>query len=150
MRKINGAWMMAVAAALAFAACSSTRTLMSSGGTGQTWTMSAGPKVPGAEGKVRAAAGGDGNQTVDVEVKHLTPANLIYKGMSHYVVWLQPHGGGPAQNIGVLNVGEDRDAHLTTKTPFKDFDVIVTAEESANATQPSGRGVLHATIHVAT
>lgn len=123
---------------------------MSSGSTGQTWTMSATPKVPGAEGKVRAAAGSDGNQTVDVAVEHLAPAKTIFEGMSHYVVWLQPHGGGPAQNLGVLNVGEDQSAHLTTKTPYKDFDIIVTAEQEAYATQPSGRGVLHATIHVAT
>jgi hypothetical protein len=150
MRKTNGAWIMAVAAAVAFAACSTTRTFMSSGSSGQDWTMSATPKVPGAAGKARVAAGGDGNQTVDIAVEHLAPAAKVFQGTKHYVVWLQPHGGGPAQNLGVLNVGEDESAHLTTKTPYKDFDIIVTAEMEPNATQPSGRGVLHASVHTAT
>jgi hypothetical protein len=134
----------------AFGACSTTRTLMSAGETGVQWTLSSTPKAPKAQGTVRVARGSDGNQTIDVDVNHLPPAKTIAEGASHYVVWLVPQGGGPAQNMGLLNVGEKGGAHLTTKTPQKDFDIIVTAEADANTLQQNGERVMYATVHVPT
>jgi hypothetical protein len=150
MKRTAGIWITGAAAAmLAFAGCSTTRTMFSSGNAGQTWTLSGSPKVPSAEGKVRVAAGGDGNQTVDVEVEHLAQASKVFAGTTTYVVWVMPQGGAPPQNLGVLQVGEDLKGHLTTKTPFKSFDIVVTAEVDANVAQPSGNRVLSATVTVA-
>jgi hypothetical protein len=141
----------AVSAVLAFGGCATTRTMLSSGGkTGQTWTLSTSPKVPAAAGQVRVAQGDDGNQTIDVKVEHMAPPAKVFDGTSHYVVWLMPEGNAPPQNVGVLPIGEDLTGHLTAKTPFKNFDIVVTAEAVATAARPSGNRVMNATVRLAT
>ena len=66
-----------------------------------------------------------------------------------YVVWLKP-ASGIAQNVGVLNVNKKLEGSLETKTPFKDFTVIVTAEQSANVTMPTGQSVMDTKVFVPT
>lgn len=151
MREFFRRWALVatVAVAAVVGGCSTTRALVGSGKTGQSWTLSASPKVPAADGKVRVAQGDDGNQTVDVEVHHLAAPSKVFPEAAHYVVWLKPEKG-PAQNLGVLPIGEDLSGHLTTKTPHKSFDVIVTEETDMTATQPSGNLVLSASIRMAT
>jgi len=115
----------------------------------QTWTMSTAEKVPAAVGKVRVANEKDGNTKVKVEVQHLAQADEAFDNASTYVVWLKPQAG-EAQNVGVLNIGKDLKGELETKTAFKTFEVIVTAEKDANVMTPSGRSVLDTRIVVPT
>src|SRR5262245_47998957 len=147
MRKTMGYWFMGGVMALALGACSTSRTLMSSGEVGQVWRLSSAAMVPKAEGSVRAARGSDGNTTIDVDVKQLPPASNVFDGANYYVVWLIPEGGGPAQNMGFLGVGEGEKAHLTTKTPYRNFEIIITAEADANSIQPSANHVMTGSVH---
>src|SRR5215831_4817035 len=102
MDKTKGIWLVtALAGVLAFAGCASMQT-----NKAQAWTLSASPNVPAAEGKVRVQPTSNGNQEIEVTVDHLAPADKAFPGMSTYVVWVIPQGGAPAQNVGVLNVGE--------------------------------------------
>jgi len=48
-------------------------------------------------------------------------------------------------NLGVLSVGEDQEGKLETSTPFKSFEVFVTAEKDAQVTASRGERVLWAT-----
>jgi hypothetical protein len=114
----------------------------------QTWTMSTTEKIPSATGKVKVKGEKDGNTRVKVEVAHLAqPASAF--DASTYVVWLKPDTGD-AQNVGVLSVGKDLKGTLETKTAFKDFQVIVTAEKDANVTAPLGAPVMDTRVVVAT
>jgi hypothetical protein len=132
----------ALIGALAFGGCGT----MSRGE--QTWTMSTTETVPAASGKVKVKSEKDGNTRVKVEVAHLAQPASAFDATT-YVVWLKPPAG-TAQNVGVLNVGKDLKGELTTKTAFKTFQVIVTAEASANVTQPSGPPVMDTRVVVAT
>lgn len=128
-------------------ACSTTRALV--GGGGQTWSLAPSPRVPAADGFVRVVPGKDGNQAINIEVHHLAHPAKVFPGAMHYVVWLIPQGDAAAQNLGVLPLGEDLTARLTTKTPYRSFDIVVTAEPATNATQPSENRVLTASIRLA-
>jgi hypothetical protein len=64
-------------------------------------------------------------------------------------VWLRPSAGLP-QNVGVLKLNDKSKGELEAKTPFKTFDVMVTAEQNATATVPSGERVLTASVVVPT
>ena len=105
-------------------------------------------KVPSAEGKVKIKQEKDGNAKVKVEVAHLAHPDDAFNATT-YVVWLKP-ASGIAQNVGVLNVDKKLEGSLETKTPFKDFTVIVTAEKSANVTMPTGQSVMDTKVFVPT
>ncbi len=115
----------------------------------QTWTMSTTEKVPAAIGKVKVASEKDGNTKVKVEVQHLAKPEAAFENASTYVVWLKPVEG-EAQNVGVLSVGKDLKGELETKTAFKSFEVIVTAEKDANVMAPTGQSVMDTRVVVPT
>src|SRR4029078_5967618 len=112
----------------------------------QTWTMSTTDKIPSAMGKVKVKAEKDGNTRVKVAVAPLAQPASAFDATT-YVVWLKPEAGR-AQNVGVLNVNKKLEGSLETKTAFKDFSVIVTAEKDANVTAPSGQSVMDTKVVV--
>jgi hypothetical protein len=113
----------------------------------QTWTMNTTEKIPSATGKVLVKNEKDGNTKVKVEVAHLAQPAEAFDQKSTYVVWLKPKAGD-AQNVGVLHVDKKLNGELETRTAFKEFQVIVTAEENANATSPSGQQVMDTRVVV--
>jgi len=137
----------ALAATLGFGGCAS----MSStpGRAPQTWTLVTSPAIPAAAGQVKVSAQKNGNTSLKVEVEHLAPPASINQDASTYVVWLRPTAGFP-QNIGVLNIIDKREGKLQTQTPFKSFEVTVTAEMTPYATAPSPDRVMTAQVVVPT
>ena len=113
----------------------------------QTWTLNTFDSVQAAKGQVLLGTEKNGNTKVKVEVQHLAPPATVDNDSNAYVVWLQPAGGEP-QNVGVLQVGNDLKGELETRTPFKQFQVIVTAEERPNVRAPSGPPVMNTNITV--
>ena len=115
----------------------------------QTWTLNTSDSVQAASGKVLVGTEKDGNTKVKVQVQHLAPPVTVDDDSNAYVVWLQPAGGEP-QNVGVLTVDKDLKGELETRTPFKEFKVIVTAEIVSNVRVPSGPPVMNTSITVPT
>jgi hypothetical protein len=127
---------------LVFGACSTT------GGT-QTWHLTSAESSQAADGKVKVANEKDGNTKVKVEVEHLAPAGMAGEEGGSYVVWIKPDHGA-AQNVGVLQVGSNRKGELKTRTPFKEFTVMVTLERSSSVTIPTGTPVMDTRITMPT
>jgi len=117
----------ALVGALALGGCGS----MSSMRGEQTWTMSTTEKIPSAEGKVKVAKTKEGNTKLKVEVAHLAQPDAAFENASTYVVWIKPQSG-------------------EAKTAFKTFEVLVTAERSANVMSPHGQSVMDTRIVVPT
>jgi hypothetical protein len=116
----------------------------------QTWTMNpSAESATAAVGKVKVANQKDGNTNVKVEVDHLAPATIASEHATAYVVWIKPEHGAP-QNVGILSVGSNRKGSLATKTPYKEFTVLVTLERSPAATTPMGEHVLDTRITMPT
>jgi hypothetical protein len=128
----------AVVSGLAAGGCSASNEVIHGFGTTQTWTLSTSPRVAAADGKVSVLAGKDGNQMVDVQVQRLAKASRVFEGTSTYVVWLVPPDSPPT-NIGVLPLDSHLKGRLQTKTPYREFDVEVTAEPAPTATQPNAQ-----------
>jgi hypothetical protein len=102
----------------------------------QTWTMNTSPKLPTAEGKVKVRVDAVGDHVVELSFQHLPAPERAFAGTSMYMVWLVPRSA-PPQPMGSLDVGDDLKAKVTIRTPNENFDVLVTAEGSADATTPS-------------
>lgn len=127
-------------------ACSTTNEML--GRNQQTWTLRTASEAQAAQGKVQVATDEKGNRDLKVEVKNIAPADTVFSGTTHYVVWLKPDNG-PPQNIGVLTPDKKLKAELETKTSFTSFIVLVTAESAAQPTHPSGHEVMSADVNVA-
>jgi hypothetical protein len=104
-----------------------------------------GSVVPAARGKVSFQHDTNGNIKFTVSAKrlggpqHLTPAKSVY------IVWIKPPKAEP-QNAGVLTVNNNLEGSLSSTTPAKAFDVVVTAEDSPSVTHPTGPEILHGSV----
>ena len=109
------------------------------------YPMAAGSIVPAARAEVETSKDKNGNTSLKMTVQHLANLENLTPRASAYVVWLQGRGGN-SENQGQLKVDKDLKAAFETVTPLKSFDVVVTAEQDARATSPSGQQVLKATV----
>jgi hypothetical protein len=65
--------------------------------------------------------------------------------MTTYVVWLKPTEGQPV-NLGTLNVDRNLRGTFKTRTPFKQFEVFVTAEKMPSVVEPSNKRIMRASV----
>jgi len=109
------------------------------------YPMTAASIVPGARAEIAISKDKNGNTKLKMRVQHLANLGNLTPRASAYVVWLQERGGN-SENQGQLKMDKNLKATFQTVTPFKSFDVIVTAEQDFRVTGPSGPEVLKATI----
>lgn len=110
--------------------------------------MTAAASVPAASGVVKIQKDKDnGNIKLDIKVDHLARPSTLTPSATDYLVWIRPNGG-EAVKQGAIGVDKNLSGELKVQTVSKDFDVFITAEQSENATYPSGTEVLRA--HVST
>jgi hypothetical protein len=103
--------------------------------------MTAASTVPAATGHAEIGTDRNGNTTIDLKVQHLAKPENLTPAASTYVVWIQPRGGAP-QNQGALQVNSDLNGEYKGTTPYKNFDILVTAENDAKTNTPSGQEVM--------
>jgi hypothetical protein len=101
--------------------------------------------APAAEGKVITSTDRNGNTEVEVQVKHVANAHALTPPRQNYVVWVQPRGMQP-QLLGALRINENLEGSLKGTTTYKDFDVLITAEDNMKPEMPSSTVVLKGTV----
>jgi hypothetical protein len=111
----------------------------------KTFPMTTATTVPGAWGEVVISHDKNGNTTVKMTVKRLANLENLTPRASAYVVWLRERDG-IAENKGQLKTDKNLNGSFKTVTPFKSFDVFVTAEQDPRVIGPTGSEVLIATI----
>jgi hypothetical protein len=134
------------------------------GPRGNTVPLAASAQAPAAQGEVKTSRTSDQNTRVSVKVKHLAPPDRMSQGASTYVVWARPMGVPAARvdgqrelvagredssglyNLGGLKIGKELDGELETMTPFKSFELFITAEPSSGVTAPRGERILWTTV----
>ena len=101
--------------------------------------------APAAEGKVTTDNDRNGNTHVDVQVKHMATPQSLTPAKQTYLVWVQPRGKDP-ELLGALRVNEDLEGSLKATTPYKDFEIFVTAEENMRPESPSSMVILKGSV----
>lgn len=130
-----------VAAALALGGCSS---LPRSQGSAKLIASTA---IPAVEGTAQFGRTDDDNTSVALRVRHLARPERLTPPAATYVVWLRPTKNEAAQNIGALAVDDGLNGELRAITPFKAFELFITAESAADVREPSGEPLLWTTYH---
>ena len=109
--------------------------------------MVASSLVPAATGKLSYEHDRNGNIKFHIATKNLAAPSQLTPAKNAYVVWIEPRDQQP-QNAGLLTVNNDLAGSFAGTTPFKTFNVVVTAEDNPTVTQPSGPEILHGTVQV--
>ena len=111
-------------------------------GCASTYMLRPSDRTPAATGKIKAKADENGNRELKVQVKHLPPPSNLEQTMRTFVVWLRPNADVSFRNVGQLRLNDDRSGELSTTTPLRSFEVLVTAEASGTPPSPSDIVVL--------
>jgi len=101
--------------------------------------------TPAAMGKVITNNDRNNNTEIDVQVKHMAAPQSLTPAKTAYLVWVQPRGK-EAELLGALRVNEDLEGSLKATTPYKDFDIFITAEDTMRPDIPGGMVILKGTV----
>jgi hypothetical protein len=142
MEKLRRGILALALAGLGAAGCS---TYSDMRGETATFPVQISPSIPAAKAQVKVYPE-KGQQRVKLEAKFLAPPHAVEQGANSYVVWLQPMDSDKPFNIGVLRVNESREGKFETTTPFRDFRVFVTAEETSSVMSPSEKPMMTASV----
>jgi hypothetical protein len=102
-------------------------------------------KAPAAEGKVITDNDRNGNTGVEVHVKHMATPESLTPAKQAYLVWVQPRGKDP-ELLGALRVNSDLEGSLKATTPYKDFEIFITAEDNVKPDTPSNAVILRGVV----
>jgi hypothetical protein len=101
--------------------------------------------APAAEGKVITDNDRNGNTGVEVHVKHMATPESLTPAKQAYLVWVQPRGKDP-ELLGALRINSDLEGSLKATTPYKEFEIIVTAEDNMKPDTPSSAVILKGAV----
>jgi len=115
---------------------------------GQQTPLASTPRVPAATGQVDTKVTDNGNTQFNIKVEHLAPPDRVANGTNSYVVWVRPLASDqPPQNMGALQVDPDRlTGRFSGTTPYRQFQLSITAEQDTTTTSPSQNQVLSAMV----
>ena len=108
--------------------------------------LTAAPIVPAATGQAEVGKDKNGNSKVKITVEHLAKPESLTPPKNAYVVWFQESGSNPEAE-GQLKVNKNLKAEFETTVPWKNFQVLVTAEDDPTAKTPSGPEVLRSIVN---
>lgn len=114
--------------------------------SGKTYHMAGSGIVPAARATVKVQRDKDNRNTkLDIKVEHLAKTSSLTPPASVYLVWARPRGGA-AVKLGAIGVGDDLNGELKAVTVLKDFELLITAEQSETVAAPSDVQVFHTYI----
>jgi hypothetical protein len=117
-------------------------------GSTKEYRMTSGVGVPAAVGIVKVQKDKDnGNMKLEIKVNHLAKPSSLTPSANNYLVWIRPNGED-ALKQGAIGVDKNLSGELTVETVARDFDLLITAEQSNSVTVPSSIEVLR--THVST
>jgi len=104
--------------------------------------LSTSKKIPSAIGQLSISSTANNNNLIELNVRHLARPERIVPHAKAYIVWEVPTGYKVAQSLGALTIDKNYTGKMKTLTPFRNFDIFVTAEPSLGQIEPSGEKLL--------
>jgi hypothetical protein len=96
-----------------------------------------------AEAELTVREGQNDNTLATLQVDHLAEPQKLRGDLEVYSVWIRPSDDQQWKNVGQMKVGDSRSGKFDIVTPYKNFDVLVTAETHGTAEEPSNFVVLN-------
>lgn len=113
--------------------------------SGKKYHLKGNDSVPAASGTVKVQSGDNGNTRLDIKVHNLARPSSLTPAESVYIVWIRPHDG-VAEKKGAITLNKNLDGELKVITVARNFDVLITGEQSPGVSEPEGPEVLQTHI----
>jgi len=111
-------------------------------------TLSKNKKIGDAEAKITITSTRTNSNQIELNVRHIGALNKINPRAKNYIVWELPAGTSmKPQSLGPLYIDKTSQGKLKTVTPFRNFDIFITAESAPNPAQPTGEKLFWTTIN---
>lgn len=91
--------------------------------------------LPAAMGEAKVSKDNNGNTRVKLKVEHFAPPQRLQPPKSIYVVWVETPNH-EMYNLGQLKIDDDLKGKIEGITPFKVFQLVITAEDYPTVTTP--------------
>jgi len=91
--------------------------------------------VPGAHISAKISEDDHNNTKIEISADHLSNPNRLSPSKSLYVVWIVTDTG-MVKNVGKLIQDGRKKVKLDILTPFEVNEILITAEDDGNVTQP--------------
>jgi len=131
-----------------FSGCTTVPHGDSKGGAPTTSTLSKNRKIAGADGNITISSTTTNSNRLELNVKHVGALNRISPRAKNYIVWELPVGFSmKPQSLGPLKIDKNYTGRLNTVTPFRNFDIFITAEPALNPLQPTGEKLFWTTVN---
>lgn len=101
--------------------------------------------LPAATGQAKVSKDDNGNTRVNVKVQHFAQPQRLQPPKSVYVVWVETPER-QMYNLGQLRIKDNLEGELTGITPFKVFQIVITAENYPTVTTPSSDVVMWTSV----
>jgi hypothetical protein len=116
--------------------------------SGTEYKMSGSRIVPAATATVKVQRDKDnGNTKIDLKVSRLARPSSLTPPASVYIVWVRARGSDAVKQ-GAIGVDNNLNGELKSTTVLKEFDVLVTAEQSESVTAPSEVQIFSTRVNV--
>lgn len=93
---------------------------------------------PASSGEVIVSTDANDNQVLKINVRFMPLPQDLDPELTTFIAWASPSDKDTFSNLGQLKFSEeDREAELSTTTPYPDLTLIISAEKEAFVTQPS-------------
>ena len=107
------------------------------GGGAHQYDVRGTQRDPGADAHVQVETIEGGNHLITISVRNLTPPDRLGSGNTAFVVWIRQEGGATSMISALAYQPDQRTGRATATTPAARFTLMITAERSAQVTQPS-------------
>jgi hypothetical protein len=105
--------------------------------------MASNGKMFPAEGQITVTTTSNHNNMVEMVVKNMGRPSKVIPSAKTFIVWETPTGSNlKPQSLGPLNLDKNFNGKIKTVTPFRNFDIFITAEPKANQITPTGERLL--------
>ncbi|MGH9483846.1 MAG: hypothetical protein ACRD1F_02225, partial [Terriglobales bacterium] len=81
-----------------------------------------------------------------IKVRHLAQPSSLTPPKAVYLAWIRPNAQA-AQKLGAIQLDSNLSGELKTTTTVRDGEVLITPEQSVNASAPSLPAVLQAHVN---
>jgi hypothetical protein len=112
------------------------------------YPMRASSSNPAAAGIVRVQKDKNNDNTkLDINVWHLANPSRLTPTENVYIVWFRTRDGAAVKQ-GAIGLDKNQKGEVRLVTVAKDFEVLITAEQSESADMPSDFEVLRADVTI--
>ena len=122
--------------------------LVLSGCAAKTYSLNPTTLTPASKGTITGKVDKNENRVLTLKVDYLPIITELGPELTSYIVWVRRDENEAYMSQGRMIIDKDRHAELQFMVPYKQMDVLVSAESDAGAIAPSKLWILQGAVNL--